>query len=70
MFEFPIQEFNGIIKMKNIPSVSLPNFLGLPSEDPNTFHFEFDVLCRSYEYYCDAHKLKMFPSTLKEATLC
>jgi len=38
-------------------------------EDPNTFLFEFDVFCRSYDYVSDAHKLKLFPATLKGATL-
>jgi hypothetical protein len=45
MFEFPIQESDGIIQMKNIPPSSLPNFHGFPSEDLDTFLFEFDVLC-------------------------
>jgi hypothetical protein len=40
-FEFSIQESDGMIQMKNI----LPNFCGLPSEDPDTFPFEFYVLC-------------------------
>jgi hypothetical protein len=69
-FEFPIQESESILQMKNIPPSAMPNFRGLPSEDPNTFLFEFDVLCRSYDYYCDVHKLKLFPTTLKEAALC
>jgi hypothetical protein len=68
-FEFPIKETEGILQMKNIPPSALPNFRGLPSEDPDTFLFEFDVLCRSYDYYSDAHKLKLFPATLKEAAL-
>jgi len=68
-FEFPIQEFEGILQMKNIPPSTQPNFCDFPSEDPYTFLFEFDVLCWSYDYYSDAHKLKLFPATLKEATL-
>jgi hypothetical protein len=59
-FEFPIKETEGILQMKNIPPSALPNFRGLPSEDPDTFLFEFDVLCRSYDYYFYAHKLKLF----------
>jgi hypothetical protein len=47
----------------------LTQFPWLASEDPNTFLFEFDVLCRSYDYSSDAQKLKLFPTTLKEATL-
>ena len=55
--------------MKNIPHSTLPNFYGLPSKDPNTFLFEFDVLCNSYEYINDAQNMKLFPTTLKEASL-
>jgi hypothetical protein len=44
-FKFPIQESDGIIQMKNILPSALPNFHGFPSEDPDTFLFEFDVLC-------------------------
>ena len=54
---------------KNIPTATLPKFYGLLTEDPKTFLFEFDILCWSYDYTTDAHKLKLFPSTLKEATL-
>jgi hypothetical protein len=31
--------------MKNIPPSILPNFYGMPSEDPDAFLFEFDILC-------------------------
>ena len=31
--------------------------------------FEFDILCRSYNYLQDAQKLKLFPATLKDSTL-
>ena len=55
--------------MKNIPSTTLPKFYGLIIEDPKTFLFEFDIIFRSYGYTIDAHKLKLFPSTLKEASL-
>lgn len=34
------------------------------------FLFEFDVLCHNYDYQSDAQKLKLFPVTLKDATLC
>eukprot|EP00253_Pinus_taeda_P015881 PITA_15881 len=51
--------------MKNIPLSALPNFHGLSSEDPDEFLFEFDILCRSYEYVTNAQKLKLFPATLK-----
>ena len=51
-FEFPIRNPRSTIthQMKNIPHSALPNFHGMASEDPDTFLFEFDVLCRSYDY--------------------
>jgi hypothetical protein len=55
--------------MKNISPTSLPHFHGLTSEDPDTFMFEFFVVCRTYDYASDEKKLKLFPSTLKDATL-
>ena len=42
---------------------SIPPFL------LDTFLFEFDILCRSYNYLQDAHKLKLFLATLKDSTL-
>jgi len=51
--------------MKNIPLSTLPNFHGLSSEDPDEFLFEFDILCRSYDYVNPTQKLKLFPTTLK-----
>lgn len=47
----------------------MPNFYGKSTEDPNTFLFEFDILCRSYNYVTDAQKLKLFPATLKDSAL-
>jgi hypothetical protein len=55
--------------MKAIPLQNLPTFHGLISEDPDTFLFEFDVLCRGYDYTSEPQKLKLFPSTLKGAAL-
>ena len=55
--------------MKNISPCILPNFHGIRSEDPETFLFEFEILCRSYDYLHDAQKLKLFPVTLKDAAL-
>ena len=49
---------------------SLPHFYGKVSDDLNSFLFEFDILCRSYDYNNDAQKLKLFPATLKDSTLC
>jgi hypothetical protein len=55
--------------MKNIPLSALPTFYGKKNEDPDTFLFEFDIFCRSYNYIQDAQKLKLFPSNLKEYAL-
>ena len=54
--------------MKKIPLSSLPVFHGKSTEDPDTFLFELDILCRSYNYLQNAHKLK-FPTNLKDATV-
>ena len=51
--------------MKNIPLSALPNFHGLSTEDLDEFLFEFDILCRSYDYVTNAQKLKLFPAILK-----
>lgn len=56
-------------RMKAIPLQNIPTFHGLTSEDPNAFLFEFDVLCRGYDYTIDPQKLKLFPSTMKGAAL-
>lgn len=66
---FPIRETNGDMKMKNISPSALPHFHGLTTEDPDTFLFEFVVLCRTYDYAEDKQKLKLFPFTLKDVTL-
>ena len=55
--------------MKNINPSALPHFHGLTTEDPNTFFFEFVVICWTYDYVEDDQKLKSFPSTLKDAIL-
>jgi hypothetical protein len=55
--------------MQNIPPSALPNFHGLENEDPDAFLFEFEVLCRGYDYCTNAQKLKMFPLTLKGTSL-
>ena len=57
------------VTMKNIPPSSLPIFYGKSNEDPDTVLFEFNILCRSYNYLQDAHKLKLFPATLKDFAL-
>ena len=55
--------------MKNISPSALPHFHGVTTEDLDTFLFEFVVLCRTYDYTEDEQKLKLFPSTLKDAAL-
>ena len=67
--DFPIGDIGGEAPMKNIPLSSLPSFQGMTVEDLDTFIFEFDVLCRSYDYTSDAHKLKLFHVTLKGEAL-
>jgi len=66
---FPIKETNGDTKMKNISPSALPHFHGLTIEYLNTFLFEFVFICRTYDYTNDEKNLKLFPSTLKDATL-
>jgi len=56
--------------MKNIIVITLIDFHGLASEGPYTFMFEFVVVCIIYDYTSNEHKIKVFPSTLKDATLC
>jgi len=55
--------------MKAIPLQNIPTFHGLTSEDLDAFLFEFDVLCRGYDYTTNPQKLKLFPSTLKGVAL-
>jgi hypothetical protein len=68
-FGFPILDLVQNVSMKNIPLSALPTFHGKNSEDPDVFLFEFDILCKSYNYLQDAHKLKLFPATLKDSAL-
>ena len=41
----------------------------MTSEDPDSFLFEFDILCGTYGYTDDTHKLHLFPTTLKADAL-
>ena len=68
-FEFPIVVTWDEAPMKNIPLSSLPSFQGMAVEDPDTFMFEFYVLCRGYDYTSDAQKLKLLHATLKGEAL-
>jgi len=66
---FLIRETNGDARMKNkIPS-ALPHYHSLRLKDPDNFLFEFVVICKTYDYTSNDQKLKLFPSTLKGATL-
>lgn len=49
-FDFPIQETDINVHMKNVPPSVLPNFKHMRLEDPETFLFEFEIICRSYCY--------------------
>ena len=66
---FPILDIAQDVIMKKIPPSSLPTFYRKSNEDPDTFLFEFDILCRSYNYLQDGHKLNIFLATLKESAL-
>jgi hypothetical protein len=50
IFKFPILDTTPNVNMKNIALSALPTFYGKNSEDPDTFLFEFDILCRIYNY--------------------
>ena len=67
--QYPIVDSAANAPMKAIPLQHIPTFHGLTSEDPDAFLFEFDVLCRGYDYTTDPYKLKLFPSTLKGVAL-
>jgi hypothetical protein len=68
-YTFPIRESYEEDKMKNTNPLVLPLFYWIPTEDRDTFLFEFEVLCHTYEYKTDAQKLRLFPSNLKDASL-
>ena len=72
-FIFPILDTSIIlgeeVKMKNILPSILPNFYGMISEVPDSFWFEFDILCHTYGYTDDTNKIRLFPATLKVGTL-
>jgi len=67
--QYPIVDTAANAPMKAIPLQHIPTFHSLTSEDLDAFLFEFDVLCRGYDYTTDPQKLKLFPSTLKGAAL-
>lgn len=67
--DFPSGDLGSRAPTKPIPLTALPSFHGLTSEDPNTFLFEFYIVCRGYDYITDAQKLKIFPANLKGTAL-
>lgn len=68
-FVFPILDPDTVAQMKNIPPPALPHFHGKVHEDPDSFLFELDILCSSYDYSTDAQKLRLFHVTLKDSAL-
>ena len=58
-FQFPLASLVTNANLKNIPPTTLPKL----TEDPDTFLFDFDILCHNFDYKIDAHKLKLFPAT-------
>jgi len=48
--QYPIVNTAANAPMKAIPLEHIPTFHGLTSKDPDAFLFEFNVLCRGYDY--------------------
>ena len=68
-FGFPILDITRDVVMKNILFSSLPHLHGISTECLDSFLFEFDILCRSYNYLDNSKKLKLFLATLKDSAL-
>ena len=68
-FPFPLLSLVTNANLKNIPATTLQKFYSLTTEDSDTFLFEFDILYHSFDYNIDAHKLKLFPATLKKSVV-
>ena len=66
---FPIQDTDGSVHMKNITPYFLPKFHYLRSEDPKSFLFEFEIVCRSNGYLLKTQNLRLFLETLKDRVL-
>jgi len=64
-FQFLMKIPHPKLKTYHLPSF----FHSFRNEDPKTFLFEFEVLCRSYDYILDPQKFKLFPATLKYIAL-
>ena len=57
-FGFLILDETLDVTMKNISPSVLPHFHGMPTEEPDSFLFEFDILCIRYNYVKDVQKIK------------
>jgi hypothetical protein len=68
-FGFLILDITRNITMRNIMMSSLPHFHGMSFDDPNSFLFEFDILCKSCNYTDNAKKMKLFLATLRDSRL-
>lgn len=66
---FSIRDTSGEARMKNISPTARHHFHGLTSANPDTFIFEFIVVCRTYDYTSNEQKMKLFPSTFKDVAL-
>ena len=66
-FEFPIKDLGGVTQMHIIPPYSIPNFHHLTNKDTDTFLFEFEILCRGYDYYTNNQKVESVPSYSKRS---
>jgi len=66
---FPIQDTDISVHLKNIPPSFLLNFHGMRLEDPKTFLFEFEIVCRYYGYLLNTQKLRLFTVTLNDRAL-
>ena len=49
-FGFPILDTAQDVNMKKIPPSSLPTFYGKNNEDPDTYLFDFEIICRRNNY--------------------
>lgn len=65
IFQFLINTPTNDTRLKSIPPIVILTFFGYPHEEPNVFLFEFEILCRIYDYIIDPYKCKLFPFTMK-----
>ena len=67
--QFPIRKQLDMPIWKIFHPQLLPHSRGKSTEDPDEFLFDFDILCRIYDYTSSDKKLKLFPTTLKDNSL-